>query len=135
MNPVYVSILALVISIISLIFTIWSRRQVTKVQVAEKLTRAKLAITNLVVTIENQLVSLEMASKSSKSDSRIVRFERLLEKSEKARTKLNSAEWPANSSSLVKLEDITADILEALKETEALINSMRTSSEAAREQT
>ena len=107
----------------------------TKVQVAEKLTRAKLATTNLVVTIENQLVTLEMESKSSKSDSRIVRFERLLEKSEKVRTKLNSAEWPAKSCSLVKLEDITADILETLKETEALISSMRTSSEAPHEQT
>jgi len=124
MNPTHISLLALLISILSFLFTIWSRRGATKVRVAEKLTQARLAIADVIVTVENQL-TLTVGPKAMGLPTNRARWDNVLEKSNEIRAKLSDSSWPANNDSLVRLEDISGDIMEVLKETQSLIQMLR----------
>lgn len=135
MSPTFISIVALLVSISSFLFTLWGRRQATKVGVAEKLTQAKLAITDVIVTVENLLLSHIAELKIPDSPLRRERFDIILEKSKRIRTKLETTNWPANSDSLVTLEDISGSILEVFKETESLISLMRRTIEVEKKDT
>lgn len=118
MNFDWISVLALFVSIASLLWSWKISKAASSVAVAEKLSNLKITTTETTLIVENQL-NQESREESDDFTNRQERLRHILEKLMKIRAQLDTKIWPSSSKSLVELQEISGLMLEVLKELEA----------------
>ena len=116
----WISVLALLFSIASLLWSWKISKAASSVAVAEKLSNLKITVVETTLIAESQL-SQESQYKNDDVANRRNRLQNVLGKLSKIKTQLETKSWSSSSKSLVELQEISGLMVEVQKELEAAI--------------